>query len=525
MAAGMFPGHVPTIGFMLQSLSTAPAGYKALTITVRRNRTTHPHLGAKTMKTKIFAAISIVLNIILFAFILSSVFTLKKTRPVMRAPDSPEAADFQYTPPHRPKIAVPPAKRLANTIKMTKKKIEHPAHGVYLANNYGFGNTVMIETATGVVIVDTTENAKSARDILAEFRKITDKPIKKIIYTHGHVDHIFGTPVFMEEGTQVISTLKTVEFLNMSQGWLAPHLNRSRKIQAGRIDAAYAMKMPIDIAFKGYDGETLIRPTVTFDDTYTFKQDDTVFELYDTGGEASGHLIIWMPKEKICISGDLFYGSFPNLSTPMLSPRSAEDWISGIDRIISLGPEYLVPCHGLSLTGKTEILTQLTNYRNAAQYVLDKSIEAINQGKTVEAAIKDIRLPEKYASLPYLQEYYGRVDWSIRGIYRKYTGWYDGRGTGLNPLPAGYLAGEIVTLSGGVNAILDRAVAAQENNEHQLAVELADIVIAANPDEKVARIIKSYSLDYLGYLNGNLNMFGFYRSAAAMERKKADYKP
>jgi alkyl sulfatase BDS1-like metallo-beta-lactamase superfamily hydrolase len=306
---------------------------------------------------------------------------------------------------------------------------------------------------------------------------------------------------------------------------MEPYLKRSRQIQAGRADEEYAMKMPIDVGFEGFEGETLVWPTITFDTVYSFKQDDTEFEMYETGGEAPGHLIIWMPQKKIVLSGDLFYRSFPNLSTPMLSARSAEDWIGGLEKIITLKPDYLAPGHGLSLRGGEEILSQLSNYRDATKYVFDETIKAINQGKTVEEAIHDIRLPEKYASLPYLQEYYGRVDWAIRGIYRKFTGWYDGQGTNLNPLPSGYLAREIITLSGGVNKVITCAIEAQKRGEHQLAVELADIVIKANPNEKIARVIKSYSLDYLGYQGQNINMFGFYRSAAAMERKKADYKP
>ncbi len=476
------------------------------------------------MKMKIIILIAFII-LILIAVWLLNVFTFKRIQILSRTPDIPEAATIQYTPPPRPKFSIPSRQQLGNVMAMMKKTIEKVTDGVYIANNYAFGNVIMIETSSGLVIVDTTENAKSARKILSEFRKITDKPIKTIIYTHGHVDHIFGTPVFMEDRPQIISTRTTVEFLKREQGWMNPYLKLSRRIQSGRADEAYAMKMPIDIGFEGFEGETLIWPTITFDGFYSFKQDDTLFELYETGGEAPGHLIIWIPQKKLVVSGDLFYPSFPNLSTPMLAARSPEDWIKGLEKIISLNPEYLAPCHALSLSGAEEILTRLGNYRNATKYVFDETIKAINQGKTVEEAVSDIRLPENFTRLPYLKEYYGRVDWAVRGIYHRYTGWYDGRGTNLNPLPSGHLPREIIKLSGGVDKILAYAIEAQKRGEHQLAVELADIVIKAHPDEKIARVIKSYSLDYLGYGAQNLNMFGFYRSAAAMERKKADYKP
>jgi alkyl sulfatase BDS1-like metallo-beta-lactamase superfamily hydrolase len=139
--------------------------------------------------------------------------------------------------------------------------------------------------------------------------------------------------------------------------------------------------------------------------------------------------------------------------------------------------------------------------------------------------VQSVRLPEELAGLPYLRELYGRVDWSVRGIYRGLTGWYDGRGTGLAPLPPSHRARETVMLAGGADKILVRAVELQKNGEHQLAVELCDIVIDANPKDKLARVIKAASLEAMAFTGGNLNMFGFYRSAAALERKAAGVKP
>ena len=97
----------------------------------------------------------------------------------------------------------------------------------------------------------------------------------------------------------------------------------------------------------------------------------------------------------------------------------------------------------------------------------------------------------------------------MRGIYRGLTGWYDGRGTGLNPLlPREFCAREMVHLAGGADKLLARAIDLQREGQHQLACELCDVVIEANPQDRVARVVKANSLDYLGYQSGNLNMFG-----------------
>ena len=67
--------------------------------------------------------------------------------------------------------------------------------GVYVATNYAMANSILLEGPDGLVIVDTTESPNSAKSILAAFRAISKKPIKAIVYTHYHGDHIFGARV------------------------------------------------------------------------------------------------------------------------------------------------------------------------------------------------------------------------------------------------------------------------------------------------------------------------------------------
>ena len=83
----------------------------------------------------------------------------------------------------------------------------------------------------------------------------------------------------------------------------------------------------------------------------------------------------------------------------------------------------------------------------------------------------------------------------------------------------------IVALAGGADKILARAIDPQKKGEHQLVCELCDVVLEANSEDKLAYIVKANSLEYLAYASGNLNMFGFYRSAASLERQAAGVKP
>ena len=66
---------------------------------------------------------------------------------------------------------------------------------MYVAVGYALSNSVMLEGPEGLVIVDTTESLDAAKEIQRDFRKISQKPVKAVIYTHHHSDHIYGTEV------------------------------------------------------------------------------------------------------------------------------------------------------------------------------------------------------------------------------------------------------------------------------------------------------------------------------------------
>jgi alkyl sulfatase BDS1-like metallo-beta-lactamase superfamily hydrolase len=304
--------------------------------------------------------------------------------------------------------------------------------------------------------------------------------------------------------------------------------NRSRHNQFGDIAEDYAREIPFKSPVRLptlTESKDFVWPTITFDREYAFVLGGKRFELYHTIGETPDHLMVWLPDEKALFCGDLFYLSFPNLSSPMLEPRPGKGWYESLERMIAMEPEYLIPGHTSTVIGAENVREILTDRSRAIRYVYEQTIKCINEGKSVDEAVQAIKLPEELAPMKQLEEGYGRVDWSVRGIYQGEVGWYDGRGTKLNPLPPGYRARELVALAGGADKILARAIDLQKKGEHQLVCELCDVVLEANSDDKLAHIVKANSLEYLAYASGNLNMFGFYRSAASLERQGAGVKP
>jgi alkyl sulfatase BDS1-like metallo-beta-lactamase superfamily hydrolase len=474
------------------------------------------------MRARIIVVVEFVLILLLLVALVWQVVSFKKVSHVVREPATPGESTLDYTPPPPPKVSIETLKEVSDLRKLMTPRVEKITDSIYMASGFALGGVQMVITDEGLVIIDTTESKEAAREIFERFRKITTQPVRYVIYTHGHLDHVSGTPVFLEEGTEVIATKDLVRFMKKDFQDLRAFHVRSRLNQAGQLAQEYSRKLPVKSLFRGvgeFDG--LAWPTLTFEEEYAFVLGGKAFELYHTTGETPDHLMVWLPEERALFCGDLYYASFPNLSTPMLEPRPVKGWIESLEHMIEMEPAILIPGHTPPIIGEENVRDVLTRYSSAIRHVYEQTINCINEGKSVEQAVRLVRLPDDLAGLPYLRELYGRVDWSVRGIYRGMTGWYDGRGTELAPLPPGYCARETVGLAGGADKILARAIVLQGKGEHQLVCELCDIVIDANPEDRLAHVIKASSLDAMAYMGGNLNIFGFYRSAAALERKAA----
>ena len=86
------------------------------------------------------------------------------------------------------------------------KEIIQLADNVYMAFGFAASNVYMIVGDDSLVIIDTSETTAAATNILAEFRKVSDLPVKSIILTHSHRDHVSGATVFAEDNAPEVIT-------------------------------------------------------------------------------------------------------------------------------------------------------------------------------------------------------------------------------------------------------------------------------------------------------------------------------
>jgi alkyl sulfatase BDS1-like metallo-beta-lactamase superfamily hydrolase len=128
--------------------------------------------------------------------------------------------------------------------------------------------------------------------------------------------------------------------------------------------------------------------------------------------------------------------------------------------------------------------------------------------------VQHVKLPPALAESPYLQEFYGGVEWTVRGIYADRVGWFDGNATNLFPMAEKDRATKLVGLIGGPDQVLARGREALSARDFKWAAELADYVLAIDTANAGAKRIKAQALIELGEQQINAIARNYYVSSA-----------
>ena len=375
---------------------------------------------------------------------------------------------------------------------------------VVVAVGYSGSNVSMLIGDDGVVIIDTTESTAAATNILAEFRKITDLPVKTIIYTHSHRDHIGGASVFAEGGSPEVISRANLSLDIMDDGSDRPNPKRAilartkRQFGMGLADKTERVSIgvgPSDRPIKGL-GAGFLAPTHTFEgDLHEVSLCGFDLALHAAPGETDDHLVVWWDEQKILFSGDNYYKAFPNLyAIRGTRYRDFGVWADTLDQLAAFNAEQLVPGHTRPLTGVNTIREHLLDYGAAIRSVIAQTVDAMNRGETPLEFIEHIALPPELADKPFLQEFYGCVTWSARAYFEGEMGWFDGNPTSLFPTPRRDKAERLTALAGGADAVLAALKAAQQSGDHQWACELADTLLDLQYETDTVKALKADSL-------------------------------
>lgn len=408
-----------------------------------------------------------------------------------------------------------------NTAQVKPTMVTKLAENVFAFQYFGASNALLVVGDDACILVDAFESDGYALEAKKEIEKITNKAVKTIIYTHTHADHTGGASVFAETVDCIIGHVSHVPVIGR-QDQIAHEAQKRALHQFGvALSLEESISMGLNPAVAP-NGSPKPMPVTQFIDG-----DVTEMNIYGVDvkliavpGETDDEQAVWLPEQKILCSGDNYYASWPNLCALRGSTyRDVDQWVTSLGKYLTYPAEYLVPGHGEILVGQQEIIEVIGNYRDAIEWVLDQTLKGVDEGKTPDELVNTIRLPEKWANLPYLQEYYGTIAWSIRGIYDGYIGWFDGNPTHIGTMPVKERAEKLLAMMGGEIAVCDEVKDALKKNDMQWVMELCDILLNAEVSVPNARKWKAEACVYLGRMQVSANGRHYYLSCAKeMER-------
>ena len=297
-------------------------------------------------------------------------------------------------------------------------QIRQLAPGVYTirhpdpTEDFPDGNTTVVVGERDVLVVDTCYLPSSADADIARIRTWTDKPVRWVVNTHWHNDHVGGTQCYRLAwpGAQVVAHDETLRMMDARvrsyvRRYVAPDSPFARQRDALRrmaqtgldekgasVDATARRAAAVSLAQQeravAEFRSIVIEPaSVTFETAMRIDLGGRIVELKHLGrGNTGGDVVAWLPAERILIAGDLVdhpvpyaFGGYPS------------DWIGTLERLAALAPALVVPGHGEPLVGTGYVERVIGLLRNVQRQVNDL-LEQNGGGMTLEEVQKAVDL-------------------------------------------------------------------------------------------------------------------------------------
>ncbi len=349
------------------------------------------------------------------------------------------------------------------------------ADNVYQAT--GNGNSHLVHTPEGNVVFDTGNAAAGqADDHYRLLRDAAPGPIRYVVYSHSHADHIGGHSYWIDEGPGLI-THREFEEEQRYLRELAP-LQR-RRLRRLRPDLA-ARPRPLEQRPR----RGPIVPDIRVGDgDHAFELGGVRFEVLNTpGAEGADNVSLWLPQQRILFTGDtlgFIWPGFPNIFTMRGEKiRKPMEYIQTLERFIGLEPEMLVPSHHDPITGRETVLAGLRKVRDAVRHVHDAVVAGMNDGRTVHQVMAEVALPPELD----LPQGHGKVSWAVKSIWEYYATWFHfDSTTELYPVPAREVYGELADLV-GTDALLARARAHLDGGRPLHALHFIEVALGGAPE-------------------------------------------
>jgi alkyl sulfatase BDS1-like metallo-beta-lactamase superfamily hydrolase len=353
-----------------------------------------------------------------------------------------------------------------------------------------FANVSAITTGDGLVLVDTgsTFVAEAVHEALRGWSALR---LNTAIYSHGHIDHVFGVGVWEEESS--------------AQGWAAPTVVAHDAVPA-RFDRYIVTAGYNEIINQRQFGVPGLRwptqyryPDRTYAQNLELDVGGVALQLHHARGETDDHTWTWLAGPRVLCCGDLFIWASPNAGNPQKVQRYPREWAVALREMVALEPEVLLPGHGFPVIGAARVRQALTDTADLLDSLVDQTIELMNAGARLDEVLHTVTVPARLSERPYLKPVYDEPEFVVRNVWRLYGGWWDGNPASLKPAPESALASELAALAGGAGVLAERALALLASpsegtdpaHSMRLAGHLAELAALAAPSDPAVHRVRA----------------------------------
>jgi glyoxylase-like metal-dependent hydrolase (beta-lactamase superfamily II) len=368
-----------------------------------------------------------------------------------------------------------------------------------LAMVESFSHCVALDTRDGLICFDASgvQTGEAVREALRAWRPA---PVTHLVYTHGHADHVGGSPYFRDDQPTVIGHANVANRfdryaftnawnlrINARQfGGVTGNLNLGMTAVDGGSSAEVGLSnVQTSRHGRSFLPPSVMRPDVTFEHKHEVAVGDQRIEMHHARGETDDHLWAWLPDRKALVTGDFLIWNFPNAGNPQKVQRYPIEWAAALRAMAAMGAELLLPAHGLPIEGKTRIAMVLDEVATALEDLVAEVVAMMNEGATLDTIIHTVRVPDDTLAKPYLRPFYDEPEFVVHNIWRQFGGWWDGAASRLKPSPDAHVATALAQLVGGAAVLMRRAEQAATDDDMRLACHLADFAAWAAPDDPV----------------------------------------
>jgi glyoxylase-like metal-dependent hydrolase (beta-lactamase superfamily II) len=376
-----------------------------------------------------------------------------------------------------------------------------------------FSNVAVLATDDGLVFLDTS-SLFHAQKLHEAVRGWTDARLHTAVYTHGHVDHVFGLgPFEREAGEQGRPPVRVIAHENcparferyrLTQGWNGIINQRQ-----------FGFPKPV---FPG----TFREPDETLREARTLEVGGVRVELFHDKGETDDHVWAWLPEEHTLYTGDLFIWAAPNCGNPQKAQRFPREWAVALRKMAALGAERLLPGHGPPILGAARVAQALGEAAELLERLVEQTLALMNQGARLDEVLQGVVLPERLLARPYLRPSYDDPRFIVRNLWRLYGGWWDGNPASLLPAPEAELARALAALAGGARALVTAAEREAAAERLDLACHLVELAVQAEPEDAAAHAARATIYAERRKRETSLMAKGIYGAAARDSRARAD---